>query len=150
MDLRNLADMDAIAVAVRLGLALFAGALIGLDRELKRKPAGLRTHALVSVGSAIVILATGGATQHADDAMSRAVQGIITGIGFIGAGVIIQHEAERRVEGLTTAASIFVAAALGIACGAGLVELVLIALGISLLVLIGGDVVERLMETPKK
>lgn len=133
---------DATAIAIRLGLAMVAGAIVGVDRELKRKPAGLRTHALVSLGAAIVLIATVGASQGAPDAMSRAIQGIITGIGFLGAGVIMQHEAERRVEGLTTAASIWVAAALGIACGAGIVELALIAVAATIVVLVGGNWIE--------
>ena len=136
---------DAMAYAVRLGLALLAGAIVGVDRELKRKPAGLRTHALVSIGSALVVLIvlSGGPGLNPGDPLSRALQGIITGIGFLGAGVIMQYEHERRVEGLTTAASIWAAAGLGMACGAGLVELAAIALGAVLLVLIGGEIIER-------
>ena len=143
MDAVNTAP-DATAFAIRLGLAVFAGALIGLDRELKRKPAGLRTHALVALGSALVVLVTlafGGGPGG--DPLSRAVQGIITGIGFLGAGVIMQYEHERRVEGLTTAASIWVAAGLGMACGAGFIELAAIAVGAVLVVLVGGEIVER-------
>jgi len=131
---------------MRLGAALLAGAIIGVDREFKNKPAGLRTHALVSLGAAVVMLATIASSQGNADAMSRAVQGIITGIGFLGAGVILQLEAERRIEGLTTAASIWIAAGLGIACGAGLVELALIALAAVLVVLVGGGAIERWME----
>ncbi len=137
-------DLNAEAIAIRIGAALLAGAIIGIDRELKNKPAGLRTHALVAIGAAVVVLATIGAAEGDRDAVSRAIQGIITGIGFLGAGVIMQFEAERRVEGLTTAASIWVAAGVGLACGAGLVELVLIAVAATLLVLVGGELVENL------
>ena len=136
-------DLDATALAVRLGAALVAGAILGIDREMKKKPAGLRTHALVSLGAAIVVLATIASAQGNGDATSRAIQGIITGIGFLGAGVIMQYETERRVEGLTTAASIWVAAGLGIACGAGLVELVVVAMGAILIVLVGFGWIER-------
>lgn len=139
-------DLDSLAIAIRVGLALLAGAVLGVDRELKRKPAGLRTHALVSVGAAVVILVTISASRGDPDAVSRAIQGAITGIGFLGAGVIMQFEAERRIEGLTTAASIWVAAALGMACGAGFVEIVGIALGACMLVLIGGERVESLIQ----
>jgi putative Mg2+ transporter-C (MgtC) family protein len=139
-------DLDAFAIAVRLGAALLAGALIGIDREFRHKPAGLRTHSLVSLGAALVVLATIGSSQGNADAMSLAVQGIINGIGFLGAGVIMQHESELRVEGLTTAASIWIAAGLVIACGAGLVELALVALGAILVVLVGGGAIERWME----
>ena len=138
-------DLDASAIAIRLGAALVAGAVIGVDRELRRKPAGLRTHALVSLGAAIVLIATVGASHGAPDAMSRAIQGIITGIGFLGAGVIMQHEAERRVEGLTTAASVWVAAGLGIACGAGFVELAMVAVVATLVVLVAGTWIEELI-----
>jgi putative Mg2+ transporter-C (MgtC) family protein len=138
-------DLDSVSIAVRLGAAIVAGGVIGVDRELKRKPAGLRTHALVSLGAAIVIIATVGSSQAAPDAMSRAIQGIITGIGFLGAGVIMQYEKERRVEGLTTAASIWVAAGLGIACGAGFVELAMIAVAATLVVLVAGNWIEELI-----
>jgi putative Mg2+ transporter-C (MgtC) family protein len=137
---------DATAFAVRLGLAVLAGAAVGIDRELKRKPAGLRTHALVSMGSALVVLVTMAfGAANSGDPLSRTLQGIITGIGFLGAGVIMQYEHERRVEGLTTAASIWVAAGLGMACGAGLIELAAIGVVATLIVLIGGEVVERLL-----
>jgi putative Mg2+ transporter-C (MgtC) family protein len=138
-------DLDAAAIAIRIGAALLAGAVIGIDRERKRKPAGMRTHALVSIGAAVVVLTVVGHSQGDDDSVSRAIQGIITGIGFLGAGVIMQYEDERRVEGLTTAASIWVAAAVGMACGAGLVELVLIGLGATLLVLVGGERIEAMV-----
>ncbi len=141
----NLAP-DSAALAVRLGAALLAGAILGIDRELKRKPAGLRTHALVSIGSALVVLVVAGSSGGDPQAVSRAIQGIITGIGFLGAGVIMQYEHERRVEGLTTAASIWVAAGLGMACGAGLVELVAIALLVTIVVLAGGEAVERRLQ----
>ena len=135
-------DLDSFSIAVRLGAAMVAGAVIGIDRELKNKPAGLRTHSMVSIGAAIVVLATIASSQGAPDAVSRAIQGIITGIGFLGAGVIMQYEHERRIEGLTTAASIWVAAGLGIACGAGLVELVGLAMLAAILVLVGGNWIE--------
>ncbi|HET7731897.1 MAG TPA: MgtC/SapB family protein [Usitatibacter sp.] len=150
-------DLDSLSIAVRLGAAMVAGAVIGIDRELKNKPAGLRTHSMVSIGAAIVVLATVASSQGSADAASRAIQGIITGIGFLGAGVIMQYERERRVEGLTTAASIWVAAGLGVACGAGLVELVGIAMVAAILVLVGGNWIEgalgrrgesKLLDTP--
>jgi putative Mg2+ transporter-C (MgtC) family protein len=138
-------DLNSTAIAVRIGAALLAGALIGIDRELKNKPAGLRTHALVSIGAALVVLVTLGLAPGEGDPVSRAIQGVITGIGFLGAGVIMQYEAERRVEGLTTAASIWTAAGLGMACGAGLVELALIALAAILFVLLGGIALEAMI-----
>lgn len=137
---------DTTAIALRIGAALLAGAILGINREFHHKPAGLRTHALVSIGSALVIVLVLLVAQGAADALSRAIQGLVTGIGFVGAGVIMHHEAERRVVGLTTAASIWVAAGIGMACGAGLYSLVLIALGATLLVLIWGGRLERALE----
>ena len=138
--------LDPAEIALRLGAALVAGALIGLDREFKKRPAGLQTHALVSLGAALTLLVVAGAPPGAGDPMSRAVQGIITGIGFLGAGVIMQHERERRVEGLTTAASIWTAAALGMACGAGYLLLAGIGLAAIIFVLVVGGWVEVWME----
>jgi putative Mg2+ transporter-C (MgtC) family protein len=136
-------DIDAAAIALRVGAALLAGAVVGIDRELKRKPAGMRTHSLVALGAAVVVLVTVGQSSGDADAVSRAIQGIITGVGFLGAGVILQREEEGRVEGLTTAASIWVTAALGMACGAGELALVAIALVATVLVMVGGESVER-------
>jgi putative Mg2+ transporter-C (MgtC) family protein len=137
---------DTIAIALRIGAALLAGAILGINRDLHHKPAGLRTHALVSIGSALVIVLVLTVANGAADALSRAIQGLVTGIGFVGAGVIMHHEAERRVEGLTTAASIWVAAGIGMACGAGLILLALIALGATLVVLVWGGRLERALE----
>jgi putative Mg2+ transporter-C (MgtC) family protein len=137
---------DAAEIALRLGAALLAGALIGVDRELKKRPAGLQTHALVALGAAITVLAVAGSPGAGADAMSRAAQGIITGIGFLGAGVIMQYERERRVEGLTTAASIWTAAALGMACGAGYMALAGLGLAAIIAVLVVGGWIEVWME----
>ena len=104
-------------VLLRLAAAVAVGALIGLDRELRRKPAGLRTLALVALGSALFILETLDATRGVyTDATSRVIQGIVTGVGFLGAGSIMRSVDEESVRGLTTAASIWLAAAAGIAC----------------------------------
>src|SRR6266850_405648 len=106
------------AVLVRLAAAVGVGALIGLDRELRRKPAGLRTLALVALGSALFIIETIDTTRGVyTDATSRVIQGIVTGVGFLGAGSIMRSADEESVRGLTTAASIWLAAATGIACG---------------------------------
>jgi putative Mg2+ transporter-C (MgtC) family protein len=137
--------VDDITIALRLGLALVAGAALGINRDLRHKPAGVRTHALVSIGSAVVVLAAliGGGTP---ESLSRVMQGLITGIGFLGAGVIIHHETARRIEGLTTAASIWVAAGLGAACGAGLFALVALAIVAAMIVLVAGGPFERALE----
>ena len=139
-------DLDIAEIVLRLGAALLAGALIGVDRELKKRPAGLQTHALVALGAALAVLVVAGSPGGSADPLSRAVQGIITGIGFLGAGVIMQYERERRVEGLTTAASIWTAAALGMACGAGYLHLAAVGLAAIILVLVVGGWIEGWME----
>ena len=103
-------------VFLRLAAAVAAGALIGLDRELRRKPAGLRTLALVALGSAVFILGTIDPARKYTDATSRVIQGVVTGVGFLGAGSIMRSASEDSVRGLTTAASIWLAAATGVAC----------------------------------
>ncbi len=126
-----------------LGLATLFGSILGLNRQLHRKPAGLRTHALVALGAALVCRTTVSYAPADPDATSRVLQGIVTGIGFIGAGVIMHHDSENRVEGLTTAASIWLAAMLGLSCGTGRVAEATLALVIALLVLIVGGKLER-------
>jgi putative Mg2+ transporter-C (MgtC) family protein len=125
--------------ALRLGAAILAGAVLGLNRNLRGKAAGLRTHALVALGAALVVV-TG--AQLADRDITRVVQGVITGIGFIGAGVILHpRRGTDRVRGLTTAASVWVAAALGVAAGAGLWSLLALgALGTLAVLAAGGPV----------
>jgi putative Mg2+ transporter-C (MgtC) family protein len=122
-----------IDVLVRLGAAVVAGALIGIDREIRDKPAGLRTITLVSLGSAVFTLTALG--PDTEDSTSRVIQGIVTGIGFLGAGTIVRGQTEQSIRGLTTAASIWLAAAIGIACALAYWPLVLSASGLGLLVL---------------
>ena len=107
-------------LALKLLAALLAGGLVGLNRDLHGKPAGIRVHALVALGSAIVVLA---AQEAGDPAhINPVLQGIVGDIGFLGAGIIMRAEAPgagMRLHNLTTAATIWVSAALGIACGLG-------------------------------
>jgi putative Mg2+ transporter-C (MgtC) family protein len=105
-------------MALRLLLAAALGAAIGYQRERAQKPAGLRTHILISAGAALfTIVSTYGFGIEADP--SRIAAGVVAGIGFIGAGAIIRREG-GIVEGLTTAATIWAVAAIGLAVGAGL------------------------------
>jgi len=134
--------MDLVTLIARIGAALAVGAVIGLDRDMRRKPAGVRTHSLVCIGSAAVVLAALESGGNAD-AVARVIQGLVAGVGFLGAGVIIHHHAHHRVEGLTTAASIWMAAGLGAACGLGLYTLVAVAMGAALIVLLLGCPVEQ-------
>ncbi|HEY2009051.1 MAG TPA: MgtC/SapB family protein [Rhizomicrobium sp.] len=104
-------------ILLRLGVAAAIGSVIGINREIHHKSAGFRTIAIVCVGTALAVLvaASGGDTA----APSRVMQGVVTGIGFLGGGVIVHHAQLETVEGLTTAASIWAAAGLGAACGMG-------------------------------
>ena len=134
---------------LRLGAATLVGAAFGLDREARHKPAGMRTLALVALGAAMIVVVVvenpnTGSTFDAN-AMSRVMQGILTGIGFIGAGVIMRTEREQTVHGLTTAATIWVVAALGITCGAGRWRIVGLAMVLALGTLFTGRFVENAM-----
>lgn len=115
----DIADIrEATVIVLRLSLAAILGAAIGYERELRGKAAGLRTHILVSLGAAIFILVPVTSSMTTADA-SRVMQGIVSGIGFLGAGAILKQAKDQEVKGLTTAASIWVAAAIGIAVGYG-------------------------------
>lgn len=135
--------------ALRLGAALIVGSILGLNRELHGKPAGLRTHALVCVGAAVAtIISCGAPAGFAStdlNAVSRVVQGILTGVGFIGAGVILR-DPMGHVTGLTTAATIWICAVLGIVCGLGYWSLLGIAAFLTALLLALGRPIERLAE----
>jgi len=129
--------MDSLAyddVLLRLGAAVFVGALIGIDREIRHKPAGVRTMALVALGSAVFVLA--GLEGSTQDSTSRIIQGIVAGVGFLGAGTIMRPHTEESVHGLTTAASIWLAAALGVACGLAFWTLVIVGCGLGVVVLV--------------
>lgn len=136
--------------ALRLGAALLVGSLFGLNRELHGKPAGMRTHALVCLGAAvatIVVLRSPEAALTVADqnAIGRVVQGILTGVGFLGAGVILRDPA-GHVTGLTTAATIWVCAVLGIICGLGYWFILGITFALTAVTLLLGRPLERLAE----
>ena len=143
--------LDTETLLFRLGAAALAGGLIGLNRDLTNKPIGVRTLGLVALGSAVVVVSTIQFPGIADDAnaASRVIQGIIqglmTGISFIGAGIILRDSSTRRVRGLTTAATVWVTAALGIACGLGAWRTVVIAMILAFVLLIGVRWVERVV-----
>jgi putative Mg2+ transporter-C (MgtC) family protein len=133
-------------MAVGLLTAMVSGALIGAQRERSGKPAGLRTHTLVAMGAALFVLAPLELGMHLDG-ISRVIQGIVTGIGFLGAGAILKLRDIRQIEGLTTAAGIWITAAAGIAAGLGRWGLVLAATILALLVLSVLGKVEEWMGT---
>jgi putative Mg2+ transporter-C (MgtC) family protein len=136
-------------VLLRVITATLLGALVGFEREKAGKPAGFRTHILVSLGTAIVVLACAG-SQMSLDGLSRVIQGIVTGIGFIGAGSILKLDQERHIQGLTTAAGLWMTAAIGIACGLGTIGLALIATVMTLIVLWVLRVIEARVEAEIK
>ena len=135
--------------ALRLGAALVVGALFGLNRELHGKPAGLRTHALVTLGAAaatvLILRSPEGHFGTDANAISRVVQGILTGVGFLGAGVILRDPA-GHVTGLTTAATIWMCAVLGIVCGLGHWVILGITVALTTITLLLGRPLERLAE----
>ncbi len=121
-------------IILRLLLATALGAGIGYQRERANKPAGLRTHALICLGSALfTVVSIFGFTDGVDP--SRVAAAVVTGIGFIGAGVIFRGMRGDRVMGLTTAASVWVAAAIGLAAGVGMYLVATIMAVLTVLVL---------------
>ena len=120
---------QAFRVFIRLLAATLLGAVVGYERERTGKSAGLRTHMLVAVSAAMFVLAPLEAGMSASD-VSRIIQGIATGIGFIGAGAILKVASDREIQGLTTAAGIWMTAAVGLAAGLG--RLGLAAIGVAL------------------
>ncbi len=141
--------LPLLEVLLRLLMAFVCGAAIGLNREFHRKPAGFRTFALVSTGSAIVVIVMEG-HGGGPDAVSRVIQGILTGIGFLGAGVIFRREAPSKVSGLTTAAAVWLTAGLGLAAGLGQYPVAIAGTVISLLLLLLGGPFERLITGNRK
>jgi putative Mg2+ transporter-C (MgtC) family protein len=115
-DLSNVGEMTT--VIVRLSIAAMLGGLLGWEREQQGKDAGIRTHMLVCIGAALFILIPHQA-GISDAEMSRVIQGVIAGIGFLCAGAIIKGSDERHITGLTTAAGIWLTAAIGVAVGLG-------------------------------
>ncbi|OZI69056.1 MgtC/SapB family protein [Bordetella genomosp. 1] len=109
---------EATRVILRLLVAVILGGLIGYERERSGKAAGLRTHMLVALGAALFVLVPVQNGMEVAD-LSRVLQGVIAGIGFLGAGAIIKLSDEREIRGLTTSASIWLTAAVGIAAGMG-------------------------------
>jgi putative Mg2+ transporter-C (MgtC) family protein len=137
--------LDWPEIVLRLGVATLAGGLIGLNRDLHGKPIGLKTLALVGLATAMVVVLadpSGDSTKISPEA-SRIIQGILTGIGFLGAGVIVRAEHHFRIRGLTSAACTWLTACVGIACGVGQWRIVVVALAITFGLLIVGHRLER-------
>ncbi|KAF1049398.1 MgtC/SapB family protein [Xylophilus sp.] len=128
---------------MRLGIAALLGGLLGLERERSGKSAGVLTHMLVAMGSALFLLVSQQSGIARAD-IGRVVQGLVAGIGFLGAGAILKHSEDHRVQGLTTAAGIWLTAAIGMAAGLGQEMTALLSTLLALLVLSLEPVVGRL------
>lgn len=140
-----------LTILLRLGLAVFLGALVGFERESREHAAGMRTNALVSLGSCLftIISAFGFldflGTPRVQIDPTRIASYVVAGIGFLGAGSIFLSRDTNRVKGLTTAATVWLVAAIGMACGAGLLVVAAVATALGLIVLIALRLVERLL-----
>ena len=124
-----------VRITVRLSAALIVGTLVGLQRELTHKPAGLRTHMLVALGTSLFLISAAESGMSSAD-LSRLVQGIVTGIGFLGGGAILKLATEREIHGLTTAAGVWMTAAASVAAALGQVVVALVGTIVGLVVLI--------------
>ena len=135
-------DRDRLVVVlIRVFAAVLLGAIVGIERERAGKPAGLRTHMLVSLGTAVVVMACWD-TNMSLDGLSRVIQGIVTGIGFIGAGTILKLNEQREIQGLTTAAGLWMTAAIGVAVGLGVLGIALIGTLATVLILVLEHVID--------
>ena len=134
--------MEWTDIVLRLGASLVVGGALGINRDLHGKPTGVRTLGLVSLASTMAVLTI--ADQDVN-ATSRVIQGLLTGIGFIGAGVIVHHQMNGHAHGLTTAACVWLTACIGAACGAAQWRILLIGVPLVFAVLHLGGPLEKLL-----
>jgi len=139
-------DIATTEIILRLGVATVTAGAVGLNRDLHGKPIGVRTLGLVGLATAMaVLLADAGIDRIGiSDATSRVIQGVLTGVGFLGAGVIVHGTSPSKVHGLTSAACVWFTACLGVICGAGEWRLILIGGVLAMLLLTLGRPIERL------
>ena len=135
-------DILSVILAVALGTA------IGLERELRGKAAGLRTNVLICLGAAVFTIISKEMAAGRGDSLTRIAAGVVTGVGFLGAGAIIRDRG--GIHGLTTAATIWLVASIGMACGAGFYKLSVISAFVAIIVLIGLAQLERPLERYRK
>jgi len=137
-----------VRVVVRLLAAAILGGVLGVERQYEHKSAGMRTHMLVAIGAALFTAAPllGGVSA---ESVTRIIQGIATGIGFVGGGTILKLTTEHEIRGLTTAANIWLAAAVGVAAGAGWLVPAVVATLLALIVLYVLGHVERWLGMPQ-
>lgn len=125
-----------VRVTVRLLLAVSLAAIIGWERESRGKSAGLRTHMLVALGAALFTITSLEATANDVSDVTRVIQGVAAGVGFIGAGAILKQESRNRIRGLTTAGTIWLASAIGVAAGLGKLGAASLGIGLAWLILV--------------
>src|SRR5437870_249668 len=135
--------MDTLEIALRLGAATLAGVVLGVNRDLHGKSTGVRTLGLVCLGSALAVLSIHAVTGT--DA-SRVIQGIVTGVGFLGAGVIVRNDSGHHVHGLTTAACVWVTACIGAACAIAEWQIVVLGVVLVLVILAFGGPFEKAVD----
>ena len=135
--------MDTLDIALRLCAATLVGIVLGLNRDLHGKPTGVRTLGILCLGSAVAVLSIHAVTGT--DA-SRVIQGIVTGVGFLGAGVIVRSEKGHHVQGLTTAACVWVTACMGAACAVAQWQIVVIGVVLVFVVLAFGGPFEKAID----
>jgi putative Mg2+ transporter-C (MgtC) family protein len=138
--------LDLLRVSFRLVAAVLLGSVIGLQREVTGAPAGLRTHMIVALGAALFVVVPPRIGIPPED-LSRVIQGIVTGIGFIGGGAILKRAAEGEVMGITTAAGLWLTTAVGVAAGVGRIGLATVAVLLCWLILSAVARFERTLAT---
>jgi putative Mg2+ transporter-C (MgtC) family protein len=141
---------DIGQITLRLIVALLIGATIGVERHVRGQAAGLRTHALVSMAAALAVLIVAPLSASGEsqaDAQSRVLQGVLTGIGFLGAGVILHSAQKNRIYGLTSAAVIWITAVFGALCGHGRIDIALLGfVMIMFVMLVGGHIEDAIRQ----
>ena len=132
-------------LALRLGAALLCGFAIGINRDLHGKPTGVRLHGLVAIAAALFVFAGNdfSLSMQVSDSATHVIQGIVGGVGFLGAGVIFHQPATGKVQGLTTAAAVWATAALGVICGLGHWLVAVMGAGAALLAIGIGNLIDR-------
>ncbi|WP_201831872.1 MgtC/SapB family protein [Microvirga zambiensis] len=138
---------NQVEMSLRLCAATMAGMAVGINRDIHNKPIGMRTLGLVSLGSAIVILSGSvyEGIHFGQDSVSRVIQGILTGLGFLGAGAVLRARDKMEVHGLTTAATVWIAAGLGVAAGLGAWFITIAGTIVTLLLLTLGKPLEDML-----
>ncbi len=129
-----LTTRELLHVLIRLAAATLLGAAVGFQREKAGKPAGLRTHMLVCLGTTVLLISCT-SVDMSSDSLARIIQGIVTGIGFLGAGSILKLNENRDIQGLTTAAGVWMTAAIGVAVGLGSLGVALLSTLFTLIIL---------------